>query len=491
MGRVAWDRRAAAIVTLPLFGLAMTFTVVVLFRNPGTLVFGFVGVTLLAWAAWWLVTETSILRVTAGVLALTGLVFVALSFSVATSRVIDAAWRTALVLVMVVTAVRLAQYSLRRPIPDHASDARTRPRRPQQPVLLCNPWSGGGKVEKFGLIDLAAELGIETVMLAEGLDLEELTRDAVARGADCLGMAGGDGSQALVASVAVEHGIPFVCIPAGTRNHFALDLGLDRDDPRAAMRAFRDAVERSVDFGTVNDRLFVNNVSLGIYATIVQSNDYRDAKVDTSLAMAAELLGHKAESFDLQYTTPSGRHVDGAFLIMVSNNPYVMGARFDAAQRRWMDSGELGVFAISTKTATQAARLMSLAAIGIPDISSHWSEFTTEQFEVLSRSGRAYIGVDGEALDAETPLRFRIHPLGLRLLVPEGNLEIAERRRARDIQVAHVASVARGREPRVSMRPAEDRREPAQHTPTGIATPSESEKGSRENFVRSPRTPET
>ena len=162
---------------------------------------------------------------------------------------------------------------------------------PTRPVLLCNPWSGGGKVEKFGLRDLATELGVETVMLDRGLDLEQLARDAVARGADCLGMAGGDGSQALVASIAVEHGLPFVCVSAGTRNHFALDLGLNRDDPRESMYAFRDAFERKVDFATVNERFFVNNVSLGVYAKIVQEDSYRDAKVDTTMTLLPKMLG--------------------------------------------------------------------------------------------------------------------------------------------------------------------------------------------------------
>jgi hypothetical protein len=133
--------------------------------------------------------------------------------------------------------------------------------RPSHPVLLCNPWSGGGKVETFGLVELATSLGVETVMLDHGLDLAELARDAIARGADCLGMAGGDGSQALVASIAVEHHLPFVCVAAGTRNHFALDLGLNRRDPRQSVYAFRDAIERRVDYATVNDRFFVNNVS--------------------------------------------------------------------------------------------------------------------------------------------------------------------------------------------------------------------------------------
>ena len=128
-------------------------------------------------------------------------------------------------------------------------------------------------------------------MLDHGLDLEQLARDAIARGADCLGMAGGDGSQALVASIAVECGVPFVCVSAGTRNHFAQDLGIDRDDPRKSVYAFRDAVERRIDYATVNERFFVNNVSLGVYATIVQQDSYRDAKVETTKAMLPELLG--------------------------------------------------------------------------------------------------------------------------------------------------------------------------------------------------------
>ena len=119
--------------------------------------------------------------------------------------------------------------------------------RPKHPVLICNPWSGGGKVEKFGLLERARELGVDTVLLDHGLDLEQLARDAIAGGADCLGMAGGDGSQALVASIAIEHDLPFVCVAAGTRNHFALDLGW-------------------------------------CIATIVQQDSYCDAKCETSRA---------------------------------------------------------------------------------------------------------------------------------------------------------------------------------------------------------------
>ena len=111
------------------------------------------------------------------------------------------------------------------------------------------------------------------------------------RGADGLAMAGGDGSQAIVAKVAAEKGLPYACIPAGTRNHFALDLGVDRDDVVGALDAFVDGGERTVDLAEVNGRVFVNNVSLGVYAEAVQRSEYRDAKLRTLLDTVPDALG--------------------------------------------------------------------------------------------------------------------------------------------------------------------------------------------------------
>jgi len=317
--------------------------------------------------------------------------------------------------------------------------------RPRKPVLLCNPWSGGGKVAKFGLVDIAAEMGVETVLLDHGLDLAKLARDAIARGADCLGMAGGDGSQALVASIAHEHDLPFVCISAGTRNHFAQDLGFDKEDPRKGMTAFRDGVERFIDYATVGDRLFVNNVSLGIYATIVQQDSYRDAKLETSKELLPEMLGSQAEPFDLQFTTPDGTEVDDSFLIMVSNNPYILGPSLDVSQRRSMDTGTLGVFAVNAASGHEAAAVVTRTALGLGERDPHLHQFTAETFEVRSRSGRAFAGIDGEALEIDTPLEFRSHPRALRMLVPGDVLVEAERRRSRGFSPGALFAVALGR----------------------------------------------
>ena len=124
--------------------------------------------------------------------------------------------------------------------------------RPARPVLFFNPLSGGGKAERFHLADEARRRGIEPIELRRGDDLQELVRDAVGRGADALAMAGGDGSQAIVAMVAAELNLPFACIPAGTRNHFALDLGVDRNDVVGALEAFVTGGERRVDLAEVN-----------------------------------------------------------------------------------------------------------------------------------------------------------------------------------------------------------------------------------------------
>jgi diacylglycerol kinase family enzyme len=444
---VTTRQRVLAILALAADLLLLVAVFVFLLNNGVELLIALVGLAIAVCGGWWMVTEDRARRRFGIGGVVLGFVIVVLAILRAASTTNQAVFRIAIVAVLLAVAGMAARAAL---VPDlHALDGQhTGERwRPEHPVLICNPWSGGGKVEKFGLQERARELGVETVLLDHGLDLEQLARDAIARGADCLGMAGGDGSQALVASIAIEQNIPFVCVTAGTRNHFALDLGLDRDDPRASMDAFHDAVERRIDYATVGDRLFVNNVSLGVYATIVQQDSYRDAKRETSRALLPEMLGSTAEPFDLQFTAPDGAEVNGAFLIMVSNNPYVLGPSVDVSQRRSLETGELGVFAVNAASGVEAARLMARSAVGLRGRDPGWHEFTCESFEVRSRAGSAFAGVDGEALDIPTPLRFRIHPRGMRVLVPESNLQVAARRRARNVSIRALLAVARGKTP--------------------------------------------
>ena len=267
---------------------------------------------------------------------------------------------------------------------------------PQRPVLLINPRSGDGRAARAALAEHAREQGIEAVVLTPEQSLATLVRDAVASGADALGMAGGDGSLAVVASAALARGIPFVCVPAGTRNHFALDLGIDRRDVVGALGAFTDGVERRIDVATVNGRLFLNNVSLGLYGDAVQQPGYRDAKARTLLATAGAVLGSKVAAPSLRVV---GDREDGhgrPAVVLVSNNPYALEPPPVAATRPRLDGGA------ARDHRARRARGRS------PPPARAWSAPTLE----VRAAARAQAGLDGEAVELDPVLRFEIRPGG-------------------------------------------------------------------------------
>jgi diacylglycerol kinase family enzyme len=273
------------------------------------------------------------------------------------------------------------------------------PRRPTTPVLIVNPRSGGGKATRFELVEQCRARGIEPIVFEAGHDLTELATAAVRSGADALGMAGGDGSQAAVAAVAAEHDVPYVCIPAGTRNHFAIDLGIDRADVVGALDAFVDGVERRIDLGRVNGRAFVNNVAMGLYGAVVQSPEYRDHKVRTVVEKLPQLVGPRAEPFDLRFTGRDGRARDTALLVLVSNNRYAVDPRPRRGTRGQIDRGVLGVIAM---TAPPPHGL---------------EEWTASTFRVDS-AGAVSAGIDGESVTMTPPLLFDSDPSALRVRLP-------------------------------------------------------------------------
>lgn len=284
-------------------------------------------------------------------------------------------------------------------------------------VLIMNLRSGGGKAERFDLAGACRARGVEAVVLGPGDDLRTLAEQAVARGADVIGMAGGDGSQALVAAVAARAGIPLVCVPAGTRNHFALDLGLDRDDVVGALDAFGPAREVRIDLGTVAGRVFVNNVSLGVYARLVQSHDYREAKARTTATLLPEMLAPGADRRQLRYPGPDGAPSGGADVLQVSNNPYVLTSLTGFGTRPRLDSGRLGIATMRVERAAGLAALVAAGSAGRLDRCPGWAQWTTRSFRV-DADGPIAAGVDGEALLLDPPLDLAVLPRALRVRLP-------------------------------------------------------------------------
>jgi len=316
-------------------------------------------------------------------------------------------------------SVGSARLALRRTARSMRRRARSRTPAPpaRHPVLIINPWSGGGSAERHHLIEECRARGIEPIVMQPGEELLQVAEDAIARGADVIGMAGGDGSQALVATAAIAHDIPHVVVPAGTRNHFALDLGIDRDDVIGALDAYRDGVERRVDLAAVNGRVFVNNASVGLYAKMVQNPGYRDAKRRTALEVLPELLGPDAAPLDLRFTAPDGTDYPTAHVILVSNDPYQLHHFAGRGTRKRLDQGTLGIIAVRIPSATEAGHFFALEAARRPQRFNGWQEWAAPRFRVDS-SAPVEIGVDGEALKLDPPLVFESRPSALRVRLP-------------------------------------------------------------------------
>ena len=321
-------------------------------------------------------------------------------------------WVAILSIVLALLAVVTARASLSTGGQDAAMP--TYPASPaKRAFIVMNPRSGGGKVVKFGLKEKAQKLGAHVAMLEgpEIVDVAALARKAVTEGCDLLGVAGGDGTQALVAGIAAEHDLPFLVISAGTRNHFALDLGLNREDPSTCLDALTDGEELRVDLGIIGDRTFVNNASFGAYAEVVESPAYRDDKRGTTLQTMPDLLkGHRGARLSARAGDTT---IEGPQALLVSNNPYEMGDIAGLGRRARLDTGTLGFVGVTVDSAGQAIGLIRRGK-------GHGLTFgTAKEVTIDANAPEVPVGIDGETIMMPAPVRCTIRPGVLRVLVPK------------------------------------------------------------------------
>ncbi|HSS33727.1 MAG TPA: diacylglycerol kinase family protein [Solirubrobacterales bacterium] len=387
------SRRLGAIVALSGGAVALALAIEIFVADfPNGLIV--VACVLLALAAAWL----GLLR--RGAARLAGMAVAALLIGLGIGVVVSG--ENAVTLAIVIVAVLVSTVGARAAFKPERSLPRMPP--PNHPVLFVNPRSGDGRAAEVGLVEAARGLGIETVELGPGEDLEQLVRAAVGRGADGLAMAGGDGSQALVAAIAAEHDLPYACIPSGTRNHFALDLGVDREDVVGALDAFVEGGECYVDLGEVNGHVFVNNVSLGVYAEAVGQDSYRNAKLQTLLDTLTNSLGPEGKAAELRWRDEDGAEQVSTALILVSNNAYRLGPTIGSGTRPRLDAGVLGIVDFHPPTAATGAQ------------TARYRELALSELEIEADKP-VPLGVDGESLTLEPPLRFRIRPKALRVRI--------------------------------------------------------------------------
>ena len=430
-GAVVRPTRAQVWLARSAFGAAFAAVAVLVgfagLRSLAMVLVGVVGVVVFVAAAYWFLARRGVLRWAAAVVAVAAPIVVLVLYLRA-----QLVWVALLSLAFAVRAGMAGRAALSVVARDQSMP--TYPARPvKHPFLVMNPRSGGGKVTKFGLKEKAEAMGAEVALL-EGpviVDVAALARDAGARGADLLGVAGGDGTQALVAGIAAEHDLPFLVISAGTRNHFALDLGLDRDDPAKCLDGLTDGLELRVDLGVISGRTFVNNASFGAYAEIVQSPAYRDrqGRHDAEHASRPDRRAPRPA-----WSVQSPGHSRRGRRPRASEIPPQQEFPTGAALAR-LDFGVLGIIVVSVATAGQAVGLLrrnhrrGLALL------------TASEVVVDADGPEIAVGVDGEAIVLPTPVRCTALPKALRVRVPRHRPGVPAPRPVLDwVRLRHLAA---------------------------------------------------
>ncbi|MBV9411074.1 MAG: NAD(+)/NADH kinase [Acidimicrobiia bacterium] len=286
-------------------------------------------------------------------------------------------------------------------------------------IILVNPSAGHDDLSPDELRDRFS--GHEVVECEPG-EVADRTADAVKRGVDFVGVAGGDGTIRCAAQQLTGTEVPLLPIPAGTRNHFAKDVGVPEIED--SVDAAKGQAVR-VDVGEVNEHRFVNNSSIGIYPQIVvrrEAHEKRLPKGVANIVAVWEQVRRRGQRLGVEV---DGRRLQ-AWMVFVGNGRYGEGL-IDLADRESLDGNELDVrIALADKP---LARLRLLLALLVGRLArSELLERMTTSAVTIDVDGRGAVDValDGEVERIETPLCYRSIEGGLLVLVPPG-LNTAER----------------------------------------------------------------
>jgi diacylglycerol kinase family enzyme len=240
-------------------------------------------------------------------------------------------------------------------------------------------------------------------------------------GFDAVIAGGGDGTVGLAAAAAVRHDRTLGILPLGTLNHLARDAGIPADLAGAVAVIARGAARR-IDVAEVNGHLFVNNSGVGLYPVMVRSRQAQQRAFGRSKRIAMLVASLRA----LRHF---GRHrltirVEGNAqliqtpLLFVGNNIYETSL-LTLGRRAALDRGELCLYAMLART---RRRLIGLALRGLVGTLDQQRDFISltgvSEAEIDARLPALTVAADGETLRLDTPLKYRIHPRALRLLMP-------------------------------------------------------------------------
>ncbi|MGI4732075.1 MAG: diacylglycerol/lipid kinase family protein [Janthinobacterium lividum] len=246
-------------------------------------------------------------------------------------------------------------------------------------------------------------------------------RAAALVGAPTVVVGGGDGTLGSAAGALVGSDTALGILPLGTRNHLALDLGIPSDLPGAA-RLIGARPVRRIDVGRVNDRIFVNNASVGLYPALVRRRDGLAApKWLAALPAAVGALGRmRHHRLRLAWPGSDGRGVVTP-LLFVGNNRYSL-SRDRLGRREALDDGRLTIYAVASRRRLALIGFAVRAIAGRADTERDFAALGEQPaFTVEGRSRRIDVAIDGEVVRLAMPLRFESAAGALAVVAPSSS----------------------------------------------------------------------
>lgn len=278
-------------------------------------------------------------------------------------------------------------------------------------VVIVNPHSGP---DETSASDIAERFPGSTIRDLDGKDVRRQVEAAIDDSSPTfVAVAGGDGTIRCAAGVAAERGLPLLPIPAGTRNHFAKEVGIPTLDD-AGLAA--DGEVRIIDLGEVNGEVFVNNANIGLYPRIVRERAVHQKRFSKQTATIVATWRQVRDLHKFTVTVDGGTSYR-AWMIFVGNGRYG-SSLVDLAEREALDDGVLDVRILRADGRLARARVAAALLFGQMERSPMAVFGEVSSIEFGFARPKVDVALDGELLPMSTPLRFRCRPAALQVLVP-------------------------------------------------------------------------
>lgn len=294
-------------------------------------------------------------------------------------------------------------------------------------VVLMNVGSGSNEKEQVQqeIVNAISAAGGEASIfeLRPGKDITQTIERAVIeakRTGTIVVAAGGDGTLTAVASQCYRHMVPMGIIPLGTFNYLAREMGVPMN-PANAATALVGGRRRTINVGFLNDKMFINNASFGLYTQIIRRREADKSRFGrfriVALLSAIATLIRGQSRFAIRIVTPEGVHVRRTAMVFVCNNVFQL-ENIGLKQTECIRSGQLAVALLKPLRRFDTARLLLRGLTRTLNDESNLEQFCAQMFSVDSRRRRIDVVLDGEVTRCSTPLSFRVVHDALQVVVP-------------------------------------------------------------------------